>query len=134
MSYEPSAVDTQEPPGMSMKPTGTRPWSVISIGPLIEMGSWLTSGSREKRDRDAAKRFFQQAARTAGHAPERVTTDGHDSYPRAIREILGSEVLHRCNPSLNNRLEQDHRGIRTTLLPHAWVRKRRVSSSLLPCI
>ncbi len=46
------------------------------------------------------------------HAPERVTTDGHDSYPCAIRETLGSEVLHRTNRYLNNRLEQDHRGIK----------------------
>jgi putative transposase len=48
----------------------------------------------------------------AGHAPERLTTDGHDSYPRAIRETLGSDVLHRTNRSLNHRLEQDHRGIK----------------------
>jgi hypothetical protein len=26
---------------------------------------------------------------TIGHAPEQVTTDGHRSYPRAIREIRG---------------------------------------------
>ena len=41
-----------------------------------------------------------------------MTTDGHDSYPRAIRETLGSDVIHRCNHYLNNRLEQDHRGIK----------------------
>ena len=28
---------------------------------------------------------FKQAVEVVGHAPERVTTDGHDSYPRAIR-------------------------------------------------
>jgi transposase-like protein len=38
---------------------------------------------------DAAKRFFRQTLETVGHAPERITTDGHDSYPRAIRETLG---------------------------------------------
>ena len=59
---------------------------------------------------EAAKRFFKQAVDVVGHAPERVTTDGHDSNPRAIRETLGSDVLHRTNRSLNNRLEQDHRG------------------------
>ena len=53
----------------------------------------------------------------AEQVPERVTTDGHDSYPRAIREILGDEVLHRCNPYLNNRLEQDHRGIKQRYSP-----------------
>lgn len=36
-----------------------------------------------------------------GHRPERVTTNGHDSYPRAIRETFGSDVLHRTNRYLN---------------------------------
>jgi len=66
----------------------------------------------ETRDMDGAKGFFTQAVETVGHAPERVTTDGHDSYPRAIRETLGEDVTHRCSPYLNNRLEQDHRGIK----------------------
>ena len=61
---------------------------------------------------EAAKRFFKHAVDVVGHAPERVTTDGHDSSPRAIRATLGSEVTHRCNRYLNNRLEQDHRGIK----------------------
>ncbi len=61
---------------------------------------------------EAAKRFFKQAVAVVGHAPERVTTDGHDSSPRAIRETLGSDVLYQTNRSLNNRLEQDHRGIK----------------------
>ena len=46
-----------------------------------------------------------------------MTTDGHDSYPRALRKTLGSEVTHRCNPYLNNRLEQDHRGIKQRYYP-----------------
>ncbi|GHO97507.1 IS6 family transposase [Reticulibacter mediterranei] len=71
----------------------------------------------QKRNMDAAKRFFQQAARTVGHAPKRVITDGHDSYPRAIRETLGGEVLHQCNHYLNNLLEQDHRGIKQRYYP-----------------
>jgi len=41
-----------------------------------------------------------------------VTTDGHDAYPRAIRETLGPEVQHRTSRYMNNRLEQDHRGIK----------------------
>ena len=44
--------------------------------------------------------------------PARVTTDGHDGYPRAIRTELGRRVRHRCSRYLNNRLEQDHRGIK----------------------
>ena len=33
------------------------------------------------------------------------------------RETLGEEVIHHCNPYLNNRLEQDHRGIKQRYYP-----------------
>src|SRR5712692_2907098 len=80
-------------------------------------GNLVDSMLSEKRDMEASKRFFKQAADVVGHAPERVTTDGHDSYLRAIRETLGSDVLHRTNRYLNNRLEQDHRGIKQRSYP-----------------
>jgi putative transposase len=80
-------------------------------------GNLVDSMVNEKRDMDAAKRFFQQAIEVVGHAPEWVTTDGHDSYPRAIHETLGSDVLHRTNRYLNNRLEQDHHGIKQGYYP-----------------
>jgi hypothetical protein len=82
----------------------------------------------QKRYRDAAQRFFQQALKTVGHAPKQVTTQGHGSYPRAIRETLGSTVVHRCNPYLNNRLEQGHRGIKplARLCCGDWRQKQRV--------
>jgi len=80
-------------------------------------GNLVDSMLSQKRDRDAAKRFFQQALQTVGHAPERVITDGHRSYPRAIREIRGNDVLHRCNQYLDNRLEQDHRGMKQRYYP-----------------
>ncbi len=47
-----------------------------------------------------------------GHAPEKVTTDGHDAYPRAIRDTLGPDVQQRTSRSMNTRMEQDHRGIK----------------------
>ena len=47
-----------------------------------------------------------------GFRPDQVTTDGHGSYPRAIRTVLGKMVRHRTSACLNNRLEQDHRGIK----------------------
>jgi putative transposase len=80
-------------------------------------GTLVDSMVSEKRDMEAAKHFFKQAVEVVGHTPERVTTDGHDSYSRAIRETLGSDVLHRTNRSLNNRLEQDHRGIKQRSYP-----------------
>jgi len=66
----------------------------------------------EQRDMAAAQRFFARALDLAGHAPEQVTTDGHDAYPRAIRETLGDAVSHRTSRYKNNRIEQDHRGMK----------------------
>jgi transposase-like protein len=34
------------------------------------------------------------------------------AYPRAIRETLGEGVVHRRSCYMNNRIEQDHRGIK----------------------
>ena len=52
-----------------------------------------------------------------GQAPEKVTTDGHDSYPRALRETLGLDAHHRTSRSMNNRIEQDNRGIKQRYYP-----------------
>jgi len=71
----------------------------------------------EHRNLAAAKRFFRSAKAVTGVIPDRVTTDGHDAYPRAIRLELGSCVWHRTNSYLNNRLEQDHRGIKGRCRP-----------------
>ena len=64
------------------------------------------------RDMKAAQRFFRSARSVAGFVLDRVITDGHNSYPRAIRSTLGRNVRHRTSVYLNNRLEQDHRGIK----------------------
>ena len=44
-----------------------------------------------------------------------MTTDGHGSYPNAIHSVLGKTVRHRTSTYLNNRLEQDHRGIKGSI-------------------
>ena len=66
----------------------------------------------EHRAMAAAKAFFESAKIVTGITPDRVTTDGHDSNPRAIRTTLGADVRHRDARYLNNRLEQDHRGVK----------------------
>src|ERR1700729_2877717 len=83
----------------------------------------------EHRDLAAAKAFFRSAKTVTGVTPDRVTTDGHDAYPRAIRTELGKRVRHRTNRYLNNRLEQDHRGIKGRCHPHVRIvaqRRRRL--------
>src|ERR671913_2380701 len=71
----------------------------------------------EHRDMAAAQAFFHSAQAVTGVTPDRVTTDGHDSYPRAIRTELGKRVRHRTSAYLNNRLEQDHRGLKGRYRP-----------------
>lgn len=66
----------------------------------------------EQRDMKAARAFFRSAKTVTGITPDRVTTDGHDSYPRAIRTELGKAVRHRTNRYLNNRIKRDHRGLK----------------------
>src|ERR687890_680833 len=71
----------------------------------------------EQRDMAAAKAFFRSAKAVTAVTPDRVTTDGHDGYPRAIRTELGKGVRPRTSRYLNNRLEQDHRGIKGRYRP-----------------
>ena len=80
-------------------------------------GNLVDSLLSEKRNMEAAQRFFKQAVAVVGHVPDQVITDGHNSYPRAIRETMGSNVEHRTSKYLNNRLEQDHRGIKQRYYP-----------------
>jgi transposase-like protein len=49
------------------------------------------------RDMNAPQRFFRSAQSMVNSVPKQVTTDGHDSYPRAILEVLGPKVKHRCS-------------------------------------
>jgi putative transposase len=71
----------------------------------------------ETRDMAAAKAFFRSAKTVSGLTPARGTTDGHGSYLRAIRTELGRHVRHRTSRYLNNRMEQDHRGIKGRYRP-----------------
>jgi putative transposase len=71
----------------------------------------------EHRDMRAARAFFRSAKTVTGLTPDRVTTDGHDSYPRAICTELGRGVRHRTSRYLNNRVEQDHRGLKGRCRP-----------------
>jgi putative transposase len=75
-------------------------------------GALVDAMLSEHRDLAAAKAFFRSSKAVTGVTSDRVTTDGHDAYPRAIRTELGKHVLHRTNTYLNNRLEQDHRGVK----------------------
>lgn len=71
----------------------------------------------EHRDLGAAKSFVRSAKAVTGVTPDRVTTDGQDAYARAIQTELGKHVRHQTSRYLNNRFEQDHRGIKGRCRP-----------------
>ncbi len=80
-------------------------------------GELLDSMLSEHRDKHAARRFLRRLIEVAGGKPLRVTTDHHPAYRKAIRWILGRKVLHRRSQYLNNRTEQDHRGVKQRYCP-----------------
>jgi transposase-like protein len=80
-------------------------------------GNLLDSMLSEHRDRQAARRFLRQVLDINGRRPLRVTTDRHPAYHKAIRRVVGRKVEHRCIQYLNNRTEQDHRGIKQRYYP-----------------
>lgn len=61
----------------------------FSNPPLDRAGALMDGLFNEHRDRAAAKAFFRSARAVTGIIPNRVTTDGHDSYPGAIRTEFG---------------------------------------------
>jgi putative transposase len=75
-------------------------------------GQLIDARLSDTRDLAAAEAFFRSAWTVIGVTPDRITTDGHDAYPRAIRNVFGDQVTHRTNRYLNNHLEQDHRSIK----------------------
>jgi hypothetical protein len=104
-------------PGISHRPTAMRHTSEWVVDGGIYIVRSIAVMLSEHRDLAAAKAFFRSAKAVTGVTPDRVTTDGHDAYPRAIRTELGKHVRHRTSRHLNNRLEQDHRGIKGRCRP-----------------
>lgn len=80
-------------------------------------GHLIDARLSDTRDLAAAEVFFRSAWTVTGVAPDRITTDGHNAYPRAIRQVFGNWVVHRTNRYLNNHLEQNHRGIKPRYRP-----------------
>ena len=65
------------------------------------------------RDEAAARAFFEQAKNTTGITPEQVTTDKESALYPAIKNAFGDKTKHRDSRYMNNRIEQDHRAIKS---------------------
>jgi putative transposase len=87
----------------------------------------------EKRDMAVARAFVRSAKAVTGVTPARVTTDGHDSYPRAIRTELDAGVKHRTNQYMNNQIGQDHRGIKGRYGPMRGLKSQESASRFCRC-
>ncbi len=66
----------------------------------------------DTRDNKAAETFFKTCEATTGVKPTHITTDKEKAFPKTISKALGKGVKHRNSRYLNNRIEQDHRGIK----------------------
>ena len=66
-----------------------------------------TSLVQERRDANAAKRFFRRLLTGLDYVPRVIVTDKLRSYGVAKRHLL-PDVEHRQNRYLNNRAENSH--------------------------
>jgi putative transposase len=78
------------------------------------------------RARDTSQKLkihrFDRAMKAAAHEvtqhlQQRVVTDGHTSYPRAIEEELGEHVEHEISDCRRNPIEQSHQWIKQRYYP-----------------
>jgi putative transposase len=85
-------------------------------GAVDEHGQVLDVFVQERRDADAAERFFRRLLGRAGRPPDQIVTDGLGSYAAAkarIPELAAVEHLRvRAAARLNNRVEQSHQPTR----------------------
>jgi len=77
----------------------------------------------ETQDKPAANDFFEKSLKKPSNPePEKITTDGHQAYPWAIKDLkkakkLKKKVIHRTSKYLNNRIESDHARFKQKLKP-----------------
>jgi len=67
------------------------------------------------RDQAAAEAFFEQMQKTTGVIPTQITTDKEAALYPAIENVFGATIKHRDSKYMNNKIEQDHRSIKSRL-------------------
>jgi len=80
---------------------------------IDKFGNLIDVYLSDVRDQAAAEAFFEQAAKTCGIYPEKITTDREPAFARAIENTFGDYTTHRNNKFMNNIIEQSHRGIKS---------------------
>lgn len=67
----------------------------------------------DERDQATAEAFFKQCEKTTGVTPLQITTDKEPALYPAIANVFGGDTKHRDSKYMNNRIEQNHRGIKS---------------------
>ena len=110
---------------MAVRIGGKRHWLWRAVD---EHGTTLDVLLQERRDADAAERFFRKLLTRSGKAPERINTDKLGSYRAAKRRLPELQgVKHqqvRSALRCNNRVEQAHQPTR--------IRERRMGRFRCP--
>ena len=80
---------------------------------IDKQGNLLDVYLSDVRDQAAAERFFKQALKTSAVVPTQITTDKEPALYPAIVNVFGECTKHRDSKYMNNRIEQNHRGIKS---------------------
>ena len=86
----------------------------------------------EHRDMAAAKAFFRSAKAVTGITPDRVTTDGHDSYPPCHPDRAGPKGAAPDQPLPEQRAGAGPPGHQRPLPAHAELQVPEIGRPVLP--
>jgi transposase-like protein len=79
-----------------------------------------------RRNREAARRFFERAIDRTRISPVEVTTDRYRAYPRIIDDLLPA-AFHDTEAYANNPIETDHGRLKARLRPMRGPRRDRTA-------
>ncbi len=83
-----------------------------------------------RRNREAARRFFDRAIRRTRISPVEITTDRYRIYPRVIDELVPA-AFHRTEVHANNLVETDHGRLKARLRPMRGLKQDRTARVIL---
>jgi transposase-like protein len=81
-----------------------------------QFGQVIDVYASNRRDSQAARRFFQHARTVTGVEPREVVTDRATTYPRVLDQLWPAAWHHR-EQYANNRVEADHAQLKRRLRP-----------------
>ena len=83
-----------------------------------------------RRNKEAARRFFERAIDRTRISPVEVTTDRYRVYPRILDELLPA-AFHDTNVHANNPLETDHGRLKARLRPMRGLKQGRTAKVIV---